>query len=182
MLTEKILPDMQMIGFLVSNDRDKVKDKAPEKLAEFDKIVDYKKFSPTTFYSIKETLLYHKTATKLIYGSESAENFHIMGGWDYNQIMGSQFGKIVRSLFVRDAKKGLLSFSKIFNSVIKGFNITTLEKSENEVEIYFGSDVLYHDSYWMGFFEAYLRDLQKEGKVSVGNIPDGRRKIVITWK
>jgi len=173
---------MQIIGFLVANDRDKVKEKTPGKLVEFDKIVNYKKFSPTTFYSIKETLLYHRTATKLIYGSENSENFYKMGDWDYYQIMGSQFGKIIRSLFVGDAKRGLLSFSKVFNSVIKGFNITTIEKTEKEVEIYFENDVLYSDSYWRGFFEAYLKDLHKKGEVIVENVSDGRRRIMVRWE
>lgn len=174
---------LQMIGFLVNNDRDKVREKTPEKLAEFDRIVGRKdkKFSPTNFYDIKETISYHRVATRLIYGSETPENFYRMGQWDYKQIMGSQFGRIVKSLFVKDLKSGCLSFPKVFNSVIRGFRVESFDRGEKEVEITISSNVLYAPSYWKGFWQAHLQEYGVKGEVFVTDLPDKRRRIVIKW-
>ena len=173
--------DIKMIGFLVSNDRDKIKNKKPELLAEFDKRVGHKRYSPTNFYDLDETIAYQKAAIELMYGDDNPHNYYEFGKWDYDEIMNSQFGKILKSLFMKDFETALISIPKIFKSIMRGMKFSAQKLSDKVCEIDFGLSKWYPSEYWRGFFEAHMKAYNVSGKVVVQD-RGGVRKITVTWE
>ncbi|KKP68920.1 hypothetical protein A2X44_05495 [candidate division CPR3 bacterium GWF2_35_18] len=167
-------------GFLVSNDRDKVKKQVPDKLPQFDEKVSFKRYVAINFYPIEEAIKEQQEAIKIIYGDLDPQHFYEFGKIDFNTIIESQFGRIVKSLFFSDFKRGLLGASKLLESVIKGVKIQSIQKNDHEIVIQIDSDKLYCPEYWQGLLEAYMESFSIKSKVKV-TVSLDKLDIEVKW-
>lgn len=173
---------VQIIGFVVDNDRDKVAEKAPERLAEFDARVGRKKFLPTNYYSVEDTLLYQKVACEILYGNQNLENYRKLGAWDFQLVLNTQYGRIAASLFAKDFRSALLNFPRIINAAVKGMNLSTKEIGEKEVELSVERDP-YPSTYWLGLIEEAMRNYyHKQGTIKVIEGSKGARRLIVKWQ
>ena len=178
---EKTDSEVQLIGFLVENDRDKIETKRPDKLAEFDEKIGRKRISPTSFYSVEDTLRYQQVACEILFGEYNEENVRKMGQIDAELVQSTQFGKIAFSLFIRELKSGLMNFPKLVNSVYRGISVEATEKGEKEVELVFQNDP-YLKTYFQGLFEGGMKILGLEGEVQVVDEPGDKRRFTVKWE
>ncbi|PJA38154.1 hypothetical protein CO181_01080 [candidate division WWE3 bacterium CG_4_9_14_3_um_filter_43_9] len=172
---------ISMAGFLVDNDRDKIAERKPERLEEFDAKVGRKKFSAITFYPIEITLKYQREAAKILYGNDSLESFYKLGVWDYHIVMDTQLGKILKALYFKDVKSTAMALPSIVNAVSRGIKVQVVDKGEREVEMIYENDP-YPQTYFQGMFEEALRNsFHIKGTVTVNNYPDGKRVFNLKW-
>jgi uncharacterized protein (TIGR02265 family) len=173
--------ELMMIGFLTDNDRDKIKREKPERLEEFDRLAGWRKLSPVTFYPIEATLKYQKVAAQILYGNEDPESFYKLGVWDYHYVLDSQLGKAVKALFMKNPKQAAMGLPALVSAATRGFNVKVSDISEKEIEIVFDNDP-YPQTYFQGMFEEALRyTFTVNGRVTVVNLPDGKRKFIVRW-
>ena len=172
---------LQLIGFLVKNDREKIEQKMPEKLAEYDRLTSSKKYSALAFYPLNESLKFQHIAALMIYGNDSPEAYHKLGRWDYRMIMDSQYGKTVFNLFFKTPKDVFMSFPHLVNSVFRGLHAESIDKGEHMVEIILDVNP-YPEPFMVGFFEECLeRNFKKMGTIIPQSLPDGKTKYTICW-
>lgn len=172
--------EVKISGFMVTNDREKIRDLKPELLESFDAAVGKRKYIASNFYPIEESLLYQKTACKLLLGSESPENYRQMGEMDFNSIIATQFGKISLSLFARDLESALTNFPKAFKIVIKGVEMTSVRIKSCHFKLHIDIDP-YPPNYWTGFFQAFMKFFKKEATVEQESDENQGCIITIIW-
>lgn len=172
--------EVKILGFLVKDDRQKIEEKMPQRLAEYDNKVGRKKYIPTNFYSISEALFYQKVACEMLFGSASLENYYKMGAWDFRMLIKSQYGRIAKVLFASNLKSALLNFSQIINAGLKGVKISAKEISEKEIHLCFENNP-FTWTFWQGFIEEGLKYYKKIGSVKMIEKGENVGCLVVTW-
>lgn len=168
-------------GFLLGNDRDKVKKiKGQTGLVEFDRLMGQKHYLSTKYYPIEESLQCQKAAAQVIYGNTNPESFYKLGQWDWKMVAESQAGKVIFILLCPTLEKALQNFSKLMNTFYTGINCETKEVKGDSAKLIIYNDP-YPQTYFQGLFFQAVQHFGFKPTVTINNSQPGKRIFHLSW-